>query len=278
MKPAKGYYCLIQYCPDLSRLEAANIGVLLFSPDREFLKARTVRHNRRIRRFFGREGHDWSRINSFKGGIEHRLEVEHASIRSLADLERFIALCANEIQISPPRPIRVDDPEADLKALFEDLVGGAHQDAKSAALTELRRTLSEKFTRAAIDRKLRRNVPVVVPVFNERLEIPYAYQNGRCNLIQPVAFEATDPVHTMRSACRYAVEGRFLFENPDPDLGLLRLVVVGRFRSRDPQARQGVGRIFERDNVQLYQSGDVDRLVDDIKRTGRDIEPVAEAR
>ena len=38
MKPSRGYYCIIQYCPDLGRLEAANIGVLLFCPDRGFLK------------------------------------------------------------------------------------------------------------------------------------------------------------------------------------------------------------------------------------------------
>jgi len=30
MNPTRGYYCIIQYCPDLGRLEAANIGVLLF--------------------------------------------------------------------------------------------------------------------------------------------------------------------------------------------------------------------------------------------------------
>lgn len=37
----KGYYSIIQYCPDLSRFEAANVGVLLFCPERAFLKALT---------------------------------------------------------------------------------------------------------------------------------------------------------------------------------------------------------------------------------------------
>ena len=41
MKPSKGYYSLIQYCPDLGRLEAANVGVLLFCPERGFLKFST---------------------------------------------------------------------------------------------------------------------------------------------------------------------------------------------------------------------------------------------
>ena len=37
-----GYYSVIQYCPDRSRLEAANVGVLLFVPAGGYLRARTV--------------------------------------------------------------------------------------------------------------------------------------------------------------------------------------------------------------------------------------------
>ena len=124
MKPMRGYYSIIQYCPDLGRLEAANIGVLLLCPDLGFLKARMSRDNARIRHFFGDEGHDWTRINAFKSGIEERLEVEHDDIRTLEALESFISRRANLIQISPPRPMKVHDPEKDLDQLFKDLVGG----------------------------------------------------------------------------------------------------------------------------------------------------------
>ena len=76
MKQLKGYYCLLQYCPDLARLEAANIGVLLFCPEWPSLRARTVRGNKRIQRFCGRADHDWARIESSKTAIEERLAVE----------------------------------------------------------------------------------------------------------------------------------------------------------------------------------------------------------
>jgi hypothetical protein len=127
MKPAKGYYSLIQYCPDLSRLEAANIGVLLFCPERAFLQARTVRGNQCIMRFFGRKGRDWDRIDSFKLGSKERLATESRNLNTLEDLQRFIALRANELQISAPRPMRVEDPERDLDTLFWQLVGGQHR-------------------------------------------------------------------------------------------------------------------------------------------------------
>ena len=93
MSPTRGYYCLIQFCPDPSRLEAANIGVLLFCPDRDFLRTRTSSDDSRVRRFFGPTAYDQKRLNAFKSGLEDRLAKE--GLRSLADLEGFIARSAN---------------------------------------------------------------------------------------------------------------------------------------------------------------------------------------
>ena len=56
MKPEKGYYSVIQYCPDLGRFEAANMGVLLFCPESGFLKSLMSGNNSRIIKFFGSEG------------------------------------------------------------------------------------------------------------------------------------------------------------------------------------------------------------------------------
>src|SRR5262249_2171028 len=123
MNARKGYYSIIQYCPDLGRLEAANVGVLLFRPEPHFIKARTAVNNRRIKHFFGSEGRDWKRVNSFKMGICERIELVGSEITSLSDLERFIASQANVLQITPPRPMRVVDPDHDLEELFRELVG-----------------------------------------------------------------------------------------------------------------------------------------------------------
>ena len=39
MTPLKGYYSIVQYCPDLNRGETANIGIVLMVPDRGYLRA-----------------------------------------------------------------------------------------------------------------------------------------------------------------------------------------------------------------------------------------------
>ena len=215
MAMSRGYYSLIQYCPDLSRLESANIGVLLFCPEKRFLAARVSADNARIRHFFGSEGHDWQRINSFKKGLEERLEAEQGTIVTLSDLERFIATRANQLQITPPRSMKVDAPVVELDALFKELIGGPRR----RKTTSFRKYLKKKFDTAGVENKLRRDVTVNVPVLNREVHVPYGYQNGRFHLIQPVRFEGREVSQAVNTACRYAVEGRSIFEHFDPGLG-----------------------------------------------------------
>lgn len=268
MKPAKGYYSLIQYCPDLSRLEAANIGVLLYCPDRWFLKALTARDNKRIIDFFGKKGHDWSQINSYKLGLEERLQVEQGGLKTLDDLKLFIAQRANRIQITPPRPMLVDDPERELEALFKELVGGAHRKQRGHSF---RQFVNERLIGAGLERKLRKDFKVTVPVLDRQIDIPFGYQNGRFNLIQVARFRVADPVQAETTACRYAVQGRSLYEHPDPEFGQMQLVVVGEFPPRADESKATVRRILGEGQVELFTAKELDRLIETIRTTGKDL-------
>jgi hypothetical protein len=270
MKPSKGYYCLIQYCPDLGRLEAANVGVLLFSPELHFLKALTSRANRRIIRFFGSEGHDWVRINSFKQGLEDRIAVEGPEIQSVEQLEKFIAQRANLLQITSPRPMKVIDPEKDLQELYKEFLG---ESAHGTSTRTLRGFLAEKFSTPGIEKKIRKDIKVTVPVLQKEVEIPFGFQDGRFNLINPVRFEATNPEQSVITACKYAVEGHSLYESPDPRLGPLQLVIVGKFRPKDQESPARVQRVFRDYRVKLFRTSDLPQLIDEIRTTGKDIEP-----
>lgn len=268
MKPSRGHYCIIQYCPDLGRLETANIGVLLFCPDRGYLKARTSSDNARIRHFFGDHGHDWHRINSFKTGIEDRLVVEKDEIKTLEALDGFIARRTNLIQITPPRPMKVHDPENDLDQLFQELVGGQARANRGPSLT---RYLDQKFAAEGLKRKIKTGIRVTVPVLERQIEIPYGFQNGRFNLIQPARFRAKNPQQAKITACRYAVEGQSLYENPDSRLGQLQLVVLGQFGANQSDSRFGVERILKEHHVRLFTTTEVDRLVDEIRQSAKDL-------
>ncbi len=85
MSFAKGYYSIIQYCPDPSRLEAVNIGVTLFSPDLHFLKTRFGRSRTRISHLFGKQ--DWEFVHLQRTAIEARLAKEQEAFASLEDFQ-----------------------------------------------------------------------------------------------------------------------------------------------------------------------------------------------
>jgi hypothetical protein len=122
MRGYPAYYSLIQYCPDLSRAEAVNVGVLLFCPELGFVDARTSSRNDRVRRFFPSLNIDEARLNIMKRSIGRRLRAEPTRFEAVEDLIAFIDTRANEMVVTPPRPMQVVEPEADLARLYEELV------------------------------------------------------------------------------------------------------------------------------------------------------------
>ncbi|GAB4151576.1 MAG: hypothetical protein Tsb009_27040 [Planctomycetaceae bacterium] len=268
MKPQKGYYSVIQYCPELSKFEVANIGVLLFCPESGFLKAHTSKNNERIRKFFGSKGQDWKRINVLKKSLQDRLQKEQRTIRDLDDLKQFITSRANVIQITPPLPMKVFDPEKDLLELYGRLVG---EKTKKKERTALKKLVGRKFIEAGLENKIVSDIKVEVPVLGKEIEIPFGFQNGRFNLINPVRFGASKPQQSFQTACKYAVEGRSLFEHPDPKRGQLQLIVFGEFRPKDNESRTLVRRVLDEHDVKLFSAEELPKLIAEIKQTGKEV-------
>ncbi len=233
MTAYKGYYCLIQFCPDPSRAEVANVGVLLFCPELDFISAHVSSDNDRARRFFGPENIDLKRLKVAKQGIRDRLETERSRFRSLEDLEKFIRTRANELVITEPRSMRVRDPQKQLEELFEELVGGRIRESRESAteFPELHRI----FGKPSIASRIRRDQQVVVPIVNRVLEIPYVYQNGVMNLVKP------QRLHTgsvgVDKAMTLALEGELLQREPDEE-GNGRKLIVCLFSEDSVKARE----------------------------------------
>jgi hypothetical protein len=256
MSASTGYYSIIQYCPDPSRLEAANVGVVLLCPERNYLGVRTAKGNDRIRRFFGSEDNDWAQINTIKLSIQRRLEVERDQIRSAADLERFAATRANAMRLTPPRAVRITEPDADLKHLFERLVGGRiHRET-----SELSATLEKVFAAEPLASLVRREVQVTLPVFHRPIRVPFGFPNGRFNLIQPSRFQGLNTTRILQRAGQYAIEGELLYQTPDAVLGELQLIVVGQFGPDQREVARAVGEVLRRNETQLYRMDELDRL------------------
>lgn len=261
-QPSKGYFSIVQYCPDMARAEAANIGVVLVCPDRAFQQAVVSNDNARVRHFFGTQGHDWKEINIYKTAVVERVKAE--GFQTLVEFEKYVSSRANLVTMTRPRFVKVRDPKADLQRLYDELVGGR---SRATRRTGFRKSVRSRLMRANLGDKLKEDISVTVPVIERQLNIPFAYRNGRVNLIRPVPFAAKDSDSVITTACKYAVEGRSLFESPHPQLGELRLVIVGRFRSKklvDP-----VHKIFEKHEVKLYHDTELGELIHEIQVSGK---------
>jgi hypothetical protein len=266
--PCTGYYSVVQYCPDRSRAEAANVGVLLFSPQHRFLKVRTADGNQRLRRFFGKQVGNLAEINLLKELLEDRIASESEEIRDLASLQRFVGLMANELRLTDPRPVRVEEPEADLDQLFADLVGGRvlqdpPQEPKVAS------ALREEIERRNLFPRVRENLRVRVPVIGEEIEVQFAFQNGRLNLIQAKEFAQNRSSDVLREAFKTAAEGHLLFKQaatPENGAGM-QLVIVADFRRRAAQESERVSDLLRQHDVQVFSMAEITRLGELIERT-----------
>lgn len=264
MTPHKGYYSLIQYCPDASRAEAANVGVLLFCPELQFIQAKTAKDHSRVRKFFGNEKFDPARLTAAKQAIEDRLRLERNYFNHLDDLRRFINSRANEIVITEPRPIKVIHPENELNELFVELVGGTARPRRQAVIPELDRALRSP----ELHDRIRFDEEVTVPVVGTRMRIPYAYQNGKPNLIHPAVFQ-TDENAAVKHAAFLAYAGDMLRRHKDNQGRESCLIIVSAIPATEeasPRIEDHVQRVFKEYNLEFFRRNRIDELVERVRQ------------
>lgn len=265
MSATKGYYSVIQYCPDASRQEAANIGVLLLCPDIQFVRARTAAGNDRVRRFFKGQPIDLKRVNAAKRAIEHRVETDSDRFRTPDDLVRFVETRGNDIVLTPPRPVTVMDAEQEIDQLFEELVGGRSRRDKGDDFPEV----DAVFRRPSLEGRILFKQEVSVPVSERRLSVPYAFHNGVFNLVKPHWFrlEEGKATRATSTAMLLAIEGDLIARHP-VDGQRRKLIVMPAF---EPSAeatglRHRVDSVLSEYKVRVVHRDELGSFADEIER------------
>jgi hypothetical protein len=261
----KGYFSLVQYCPDIARREAANIGVVLLCPEAGFLEVKLKSDNRRVRHFFGEEADGYKFLNQMKAALTARIAVSKGDLLTLEALQSFVSTWTSKVMVTNPKPVKVVSPEEDLLALFKELVDEPIADLTTRAAQPLRARLDAVLGAPEMQRFVQRGLKVEVPALKRPLEVPYGYQNGRFNLIVPQDFTQRSDVRIENAACKVAVEGRSLYEHHDPRLGQLQLVVVADFAPDREKARQIVEGIFQEYKVRLFEDNTLPALEEEIR-------------
>jgi hypothetical protein len=269
MNPVKGYYSLIQFCPDASRLETVNVGVILLCPERGFLDARTCRANSRVRQAFGRKV-DAKALDLAKRAMESRVRGAREDVRSREDLAEFARLQANALMITAPRPMRVVDPEADLEALYNELVGGEPQKRERRSEPEVKTRLDEIFQRPSLKDRIVVKPQVTVPVLDRRFPVPYAYQNGAFNLVRPEVF-VSDENNALGKAEKLMAEAAMIQRHTERTDNPQRVIVIPEVLDADP-AKDTTGleakieALFREFAIRVVKPEELDAFAQEVER------------
>jgi Protein of unknown function (DUF3037) len=261
MAATKGFFSIVQYCPDLDRGESANVGVVLVVPEASFLGVKFSDDNEGPKQRFGKETFDDARLAVAKHALEGRLREEGTSWSSSDELLKFGKKEGNHLLLSTPRVILAVDPKAELDELYQRLV---HVDARHRR-RQAKPDLKVLFEPKVFGSHLRRDLHVSIPEMGT-LEIPYAYKNGRLNLIRPEGFPVDEKSATTR-ANDLAVKGHLIYKHPDENGEERKLIVVGGFDPSTPEAlKRRIGYVLREHEARLVREEDIDAFAEEVRR------------
>ena len=211
---ARGFYSVVQFCPDRFRAEAVNVGLVLLSIDPHALRVKMTGNYDRIRRLFAIGKPELKNLKVSTHGLSSRIEESADELRTSEDLAAFAASRANDLRLTEPRLAKLDNVEDDLERLFAQLVEqhSTAELAKAYPVEVLPPKLGEAFYRLQQARKIWQPGIITVPVYKRKLEVPYAYKNGVINLVKPHLFPATKRAETQ--AAMLAINGDLVQKHP----------------------------------------------------------------
>ena len=199
-----------------------------------------------------------------QAAIEARLEQSSGAFETLEEFGSYVSRRANALTMTSPRPMKVENPEQELVHLLHRLVGPRKEAAPRAGRVTVE--LESVLRQQGVVSGLRRNVSVHPPSLPNAIRAPFAYRNGRMNLIEPVQFEGQTPARIFNKASVLAVEGEFLADYKDPALGDVGLVVVAKFAPEQEAERETTASVFKRHGVPMYSFGALEPLIADIRQ------------
>ena len=103
-------------------MECANVGVILICPERKYAGVRIDNGFGNAQRIFPGPAHDWAFTLQGVRAIELRVRHDREPFLSLEELTKFAATRGNDILVTKPRLLVTGDVEANLAALYDELV------------------------------------------------------------------------------------------------------------------------------------------------------------
>ncbi len=273
---ARGFYSVVQYCPDRFRAETVNVGLVLLHLDPHAVRVRMTSSFGRVRKLFDMDKADLKNLELSTHGLTSRIEKSTDELRTCEELAAFAASRANDLRLTEPRLAKLDDFDSDFERLFAQLVeehstAPAHRYstaelAEASPAAALPPKLGQVFYRLQEAKKIWKPGTITVPVYKRKMEIPYAYRNGVVNLVMPQRFPATKRAETQ--AAMLAINGDLIQKHPVNGKEQ-RLIVVSTQETakQEREINEHIAPLFEEYGVRLIRPDDVDEFAFEVEQS-----------
>jgi len=151
-------YYLVRYVPHAEREEFLNLGLLLHSPEEQFLDCLITRDFRRVKRFHRQA--DLEFLRHLQSYFEQEIQQHEDNLQGF--LEGMQQSLSHVIQLAPARPVLTDEPQAQLPQLFERLVGKLPAEFPAAdTRMRIKQRFVEALRRARVfdDKRFEKRIP-----------------------------------------------------------------------------------------------------------------------
>src|SRR5699024_3114418 len=187
-------FSVIRYVPNECREEFINIGLVIHSPSQGFVDFKSTTNFSRVTAFD--DEIDLEFLKLVIAGIKEEFSqstVHGPSLRAVNEedfLEKQTMFYANQLQFSPIRIIRSDNPKKDLENLFKTYVYFDVKKNKRISDDEVRKIMSRVFQKSELHSKLDKNY--IFNIETEDVILDYSYRskdNNNLKFIKTFSFD-----------------------------------------------------------------------------------------
>lgn len=259
MIDAQAYFSLVQYGEIPERAEYVNVGVVLFARAAPYVLSKFVASSRHVDGI-PRNIHRPSFFKDMVESLRYRISAEFQKDWTLEAVNRFVETRTGNLRLLQPRSVLAENPISVIDDLYAKLVSSRSSGIKKLRISQ---KLKNELVERGVEKLLEKPEPIELPQ-GITMRAPYAYQNGRYNLISGLSL-TSNPDQAIEAASAQAVKGDWLYK----DVQLIRparLVVVADVEGQSDTFVHDIAGLMEEHNVGFYRLDNLEGLTLDIRK------------
>ena len=168
---ARGFYSVVQYCPDRFRAEAVNVGLVLLCVDPHAVRVRMTGNHDRVRKLFAISKPDLKNLKLSTHGLTSRIENSCGRTANSRKTCGIRGITGERFTLTEPRLAKLENFEEDFERLFAQLVEqhATVELAEASPAEVLPPKLGEVFYRLQQANKIWQPGTITVPVYKTKV-------------------------------------------------------------------------------------------------------------